>query len=66
MAETTRGVRVEWEALREFCKEVLWAAGVPEKDAGIVASSLVDADLSGMKSHGVTRLNDSCSGWSRA
>ncbi|HEY6674193.1 MAG TPA: Ldh family oxidoreductase, partial [Rubrobacteraceae bacterium] len=58
MAETTRGVRVEWEALREFCKEVLRAAGVPEKDAGIVASSLVDADLSGMKSHGVTRLND--------
>jgi LDH2 family malate/lactate/ureidoglycolate dehydrogenase len=58
MAEITRGVRVEWEALREFCKEVLWAAGVPGKDAGIVASSLVDADLSGMKSHGVTRLND--------
>jgi LDH2 family malate/lactate/ureidoglycolate dehydrogenase len=58
MAETTRGVRVEWEALREFCNEVLWAAGVPEKDAGTVASSLVNADLSGMKSHGVTRLND--------
>ena len=58
MAETTRGVRVEWEALRDFCEEVLRAAGVPEKDAGIVAASLVDADLSGMKSHGVTRLND--------
>ena len=58
MAETTRGVRVEWEALREFCEQVLRAAGVPEKDAGIVAAALVDADLSGMKSHGVTRLND--------
>lgn len=58
MAETTRGVRVDWEALKEFCEEVLRAAGIPEKDARIVAASLVDADLAGMKSHGVTRLND--------
>jgi LDH2 family malate/lactate/ureidoglycolate dehydrogenase len=58
MAETSRGVRVDWEALRNFCEEVLRAAGVPENDAGIVAASLVDADLAGMKSHGVTRLND--------
>jgi LDH2 family malate/lactate/ureidoglycolate dehydrogenase len=58
MAETTRGARVDWEALRNFCEEVLGAAGVPEKDARIVAASLVDADLAGMKSHGVTRLND--------
>ena len=58
MAETKPGVRVDWKALRDFCEEVLRAAGVPENDARIVASSLVDADLSGMKSHGVTRLND--------
>ena len=58
MAETGRGVRVDWEALLGFCEEVLVAAGVPEEDAGIVAAALVDADLSGMKSHGVTRLND--------
>lgn len=58
MAETTRGARVDWEALRNFCEKVLDAAGVPEKDARIVAASLVDADLAGMKSHGVTRLND--------
>jgi LDH2 family malate/lactate/ureidoglycolate dehydrogenase len=58
MAETRRPMRVEWEALREFCEEVLGAAGVPRKDARIVAASLVDAELSGMKSHGVTRLND--------
>jgi LDH2 family malate/lactate/ureidoglycolate dehydrogenase len=58
MAETTRGARVDWEALRNFCEKVLAAAGVPEKDARIVAASLVDADLAGMKSHGVTRLND--------
>jgi LDH2 family malate/lactate/ureidoglycolate dehydrogenase len=51
-------VRVDWKTLRDFCAEVLRAAGVPENDARIVASSLVDADLSGMKSHGVTRLND--------
>jgi len=45
MAETKRGVRVDWEALG--------AASVPEKDAQIVAASLVEADLAGMKSHGV-------------
>jgi LDH2 family malate/lactate/ureidoglycolate dehydrogenase len=58
MGETKYGVRVDWKALRDFCEEVLRAAGVPGNDARIVASSLVDADLSGMKSHGVTRLND--------
>jgi LDH2 family malate/lactate/ureidoglycolate dehydrogenase len=58
MGVTNHGVRVDWKALRDFCAEVLRAAGVPENDARIVASSLVDADLSGMKSHGVTRLND--------
>ena len=58
MADTARGVRVDWEALKEFCEEVLRAAGIPERDARIVAASLVDADLAGMKSHGVTRLND--------
>jgi len=58
MADGKRGVRVDWEALRTFCEEVLGAVGVPQNDARIVAASLVDADLSGMKSHGVTRLND--------
>ena len=58
MDETKRGVRVHWEALRTFCEEVLSAAGVPENDARIVAASLVDADLAGTRSHGVTRLND--------
>ena len=58
MGETRRGVRVRWDALRTFCEEVLVAAGVPHNDARIVADALVDADLAGMKSHGVTRLND--------
>jgi LDH2 family malate/lactate/ureidoglycolate dehydrogenase len=58
MAETRGNVRIDWESLRGFCEEVLRAAGLPERDTGIVAASLVDADLSGMKSHGVTRLND--------
>jgi LDH2 family malate/lactate/ureidoglycolate dehydrogenase len=38
-------VRVDWEALRSFCEEVLSAAGVPHNEARIVAASLVDADL---------------------
>jgi ureidoglycolate dehydrogenase (NAD+) len=35
---------------------VLAAVGVPEHDARIVATSLVDADLRGIHSHGVNRL----------
>jgi LDH2 family malate/lactate/ureidoglycolate dehydrogenase len=58
VAETSSDARVDWEALRGFCEEVLGAAGVPERDARIVADSLVHADLAGMKSHGATRLND--------
>ncbi|MBM3334697.1 Ldh family oxidoreductase [Candidatus Sumerlaeota bacterium] len=33
------------------------AAGVPEDDAAILAHSLVDADLHGISTHGVSRLN---------
>jgi LDH2 family malate/lactate/ureidoglycolate dehydrogenase len=46
----------EPRALESFAAEVLAAAGVPVGDAEIVARSLVDADLRGIHSHGVTRL----------
>ena len=41
MAETGRGVRVQWEALRNFCEEVLGTAGVPHNDARIVAAPIL-------------------------
>jgi LDH2 family malate/lactate/ureidoglycolate dehydrogenase len=42
--------------LESLAAEVLGAVGVPASDAEIVARSLVDADLRGIHSHGVTRL----------
>ncbi len=45
------------EQLRRFGSEVLVRAGVPEAGARIVAETLVDADLHGVDSHGVVRLD---------
>lgn len=40
----------------QFCEQVLIKAGVPAKDAYIVAESLIGADLRGVDSHGIVRL----------
>jgi LDH2 family malate/lactate/ureidoglycolate dehydrogenase len=39
-----------------FARRLLAAHGVPEKDAAIIASCLVEADLRGVDSHGLLRL----------
>jgi LDH2 family malate/lactate/ureidoglycolate dehydrogenase len=44
------------QELQTFAGDVLAAAGVPADGAAVVAASLVDADLRGIHSHGVTRL----------
>jgi LDH2 family malate/lactate/ureidoglycolate dehydrogenase len=44
------------DRLRDFAIAILEAAGLPAADARIVADSLVDADLRGIHSHGVSRL----------
>lgn len=44
------------ERLREFCSRTLAGAGVPPGDAARIADMLVDADLHGVDTHGVTRL----------
>lgn len=49
---------MEWESLQRFCVDVLAEAGVPEEEAETIAASLVDANLSGVHSHGATRLSD--------
>jgi LDH2 family malate/lactate/ureidoglycolate dehydrogenase len=43
--------------LQGFCARVFVAEGLPENDADIVAESLVAADLRGVHSHGVTRMD---------
>ncbi len=45
------------DAVRELVASIARAAGVPEKDAGVFSDSLVDADIHGTSTHGVSRLN---------
>lgn len=47
---------VNYETLREYCKKLIMTQQVPENEAFIVADSLVDADLCGVESHGVSRM----------
>ena len=44
------------DKLKEFCTGVMCAAGLPEADSRNFAESLVNADMRGVGSHGVTRL----------
>lgn len=46
---------VNWEVLKDYCKRLIMTQGVPEDEAAIVADCLVDADLCGVESHGVSR-----------
>ena len=45
------------EQLRSYCTRVLTRTGISPADAATVADCLVDADLSGVESHGVSRLS---------
>jgi LDH2 family malate/lactate/ureidoglycolate dehydrogenase len=56
--EKQSSIRVDWQDLRRFCSDVLAGAGLPRAEADIVADSLVHANLAGLPSHGVSRLND--------
>lgn len=44
------------EYLREYCKKVMTAKGIDTACAQAVADMLVDADLTGVSTHGVSRL----------
>ena len=45
------------EAVRAMAAELAVAAGVPKADAGLLTDALVDADIHGVTSHGISRLN---------
>lgn len=47
---------VAFGVLEKFIKRILEKAGVPEKDTGIIADTLLQADRLGFDSHGVNRL----------
>lgn len=49
-------VRVDPDDLRTFCERVFVEAGLSEADAATVADTLVDANLRGIDTHGVVRL----------
>ena len=56
MADLAGAKNYPVEDLRNFTLRVLTALGVPEGDAAIVANSLIEANLRGVDTHGITRL----------
>ncbi len=49
-------VRVQWQVLQEFMQQVFQRVGMPPEDARIEAEVLVWANLRGVDSHGVLRI----------
>lgn len=48
--------RIHFDVLESFMTKTLQKAGVPEKDAEVVADVLITADKLGIDSHGINRL----------
>ncbi|MGA7341536.1 MAG: Ldh family oxidoreductase, partial [Terracidiphilus sp.] len=49
--------RYPQEALQNLVAQLAAGVGVPEEDAALFAEALVDADLHGVPTHGLSRLN---------
>lgn len=49
-------VLIQADPLRNYCSKLFQKAGLPEDDAYRNADNLVDADLKGVESHGVSRM----------
>ena len=56
MAEESPGKLYPVEALREFTRQAFVRAGVPDEDARIVTDNLIESNLRGVDTHGITRL----------
>lgn len=54
---TTKVRYFDASILRDYCAALFEAAGLPHEEAVISADNLVDADLSGVSSHGVSRMS---------
>ncbi len=55
-------ILIQEKPLRTFCEQVLTKLGVPAEDARVTTDVLVLADLRGIESHGVARLQRYVSG----
>lgn len=49
-------VNIPYPRLEQYSANILSSAGLPHEDAQLVAQSLVDANLRGVDSHGVSRI----------
>lgn len=49
---------VDWKALRELCQKLMMQEHMSDLDAFVCADNLVDADLAGVESHGVSRMTN--------
>lgn len=47
---------IQWEKLRAYCQKIIMTFGIPEDEALVISDCLVDADLCGVESHGVSRM----------
>lgn len=51
-------MKVSESGLKEFYADVPEKNLIPAKEAEVIADSLVDADLIGIKSYGITKIKD--------
>jgi LDH2 family malate/lactate/ureidoglycolate dehydrogenase len=52
--------RVSIAAMLAFTRDALAASGVPDEDAAIAATQMIEADLTGFDAHGIFRLSAYC------
>ena len=57
MASTEQATLFPAKRLEAYCTEALTALGLPEKDAALCAVRIVAADLLGVDTHGIFRMN---------
>ncbi|NEU32355.1 Ldh family oxidoreductase [bacterium LRH843] len=51
-------IKVQVQRLKDYCEQILIKANLRQEEAQAVADNLVDANVMGVDSHGVTRLAD--------
>ncbi len=56
MAGVENGILFKASVLQEWTRKIFQHYGVPEKDADAFAASLIDANLTGVDTHGITRM----------
>ncbi len=56
MAGVDDGIRIPAETLRRWTQQVFMRVGVSREDVGLLADSLIEANLRGVDTHGITRM----------